>query len=45
MSKEVIRSRKSKWDRQYNGKKRDKNQTMVYKALHRKLNIESSEPS
>jgi hypothetical protein len=35
----VTRDRKSKEDRQYNGKHR-KRQTMAYKTLHRKLKIE-----
>jgi len=37
----VTRSRKSKKEWQYNGqKKRTKEQTMIYKTLHRKLKIE-----
>jgi len=38
----VIRSGKTK-ERQYNGKKRKKEQTMIYKTLHRKLKIEKHE--
>ena len=43
VTKCIFRSRKSKKDRQYNGQ-REKGQekkvkTMIYKALHRKLNI------
>jgi hypothetical protein len=42
-TKGVIRSRKLE-ERQYNGqKKRTKRQTMVYKALHRKLKIKQHE--
>jgi hypothetical protein len=37
-TKEIIRSRKSKKDRQYNGKKKKPNkQTTTYRTLHRKL--------
>ena len=47
-TKEVIRIRKSKKDRQHNGSKKDRHyiwpiekvQTMIYKTLHRKLMIE-----
>ena len=40
-TKGVIRSRKSKKDRQFNGQKKlKKEQTMIYKILHRKLKIE-----
>ena len=39
--KGAIRSRKSK-ERQYNAKK-TKGQTMIYKILHKKLNIEQHE--
>ena len=42
-TKEVIRSRKSKKDRQ-DKRKRIKGQTTIYKALHRKLKIEQHEP-
>jgi len=39
-TREAIRSRKSKNDRQYNGqKKNDKSQTTIYKTLHRRLKI------
>ena len=38
----VIRSRKSKKDREYNGQK-EKGQTMIYKTLHRKIKIEQRE--
>ena len=42
---EVIRSRKSKKDRQHNGqKKTTKEQTKIYKTLHRKIKIEQQEP-
>jgi hypothetical protein len=40
--KGIIRSRKSNKDRQYNGKK-TKGKTIIYKTLHRKLNIEQQE--
>jgi len=43
-NKRVIRSRKSKKDRQYNDKKII-GQTIIYKALPRKLKIEQQEPS
>jgi hypothetical protein len=34
-----------KKERQYNGQKKGKTrQTMIYKTLHRKLNIEQNEP-
>jgi len=40
-TKGVIRIRKSKQDRQHNGKKkRTKGQTTIYKTLHIKLKIE-----
>ena len=44
-TKEVIRSRKLKTDRQYNGqkKKKTKGQTMIYTTLHSKLKIEHNE--
>ena len=43
--REVIRSRKSKKDRQHNGqKKTTKEQTKIYKTLHRKIKIEQQEP-
>jgi hypothetical protein len=42
---EVIRMSKSKTDSQHNGqKKRTKEQTTIYKTLHRKLKIEQHEP-
>jgi hypothetical protein len=42
-TKGVIRICKLK-DRQYNGKKRQKGQTITHKSLHRKLKIEQHEP-
>jgi hypothetical protein len=43
-TKGVIRSRKLKKDRQYNGNiKKDKGQTMVYKSLHIQLKVEKHE--
>jgi hypothetical protein len=38
--KGVIRRRKSKEDRQYNGQIKDKGQTTIYKTIHRKLKNE-----
>ena len=44
-TKVVIRSCKTKKDRQHNGqRKRTKEQTTIYKTLHRKLKIEQHEP-
>ena len=53
-TKEVIKNRKSKKDRQYNDKKKKDRQynnqnkmdkvTMIYKALQTKLKIEQHEP-
>ena len=41
----VIRSRKFKTDRQYNDQRKTaKEETMIYKTLHRKLYIERHEP-
>jgi len=42
-TKEIIRIRKSKKDRQHNGQTK-KEQTMIYKTIHRKLKIEQHEP-
>jgi hypothetical protein len=43
-TKGVIRSRKLKKDRQFNGNiKKDKGQTMVYKSLHIQLKVEKHE--
>ena len=40
--KGATRNRKSRKDKLYNGqKKKGQTQTVVYKALHRKLNIEN----
>ena len=46
-TKEVIRSRKSKKNRQYNGqkKKRTKGQTLISKILYRKLKNGQNEPN
>ena len=45
MPKEVIRSIKSKKDRQHNDqKKKHKGQIKIYRTLHRKLKIEQHEP-
>jgi hypothetical protein len=43
-TKGVIRSRKSKKDRQYNGQKGDKGQRTIYKTLHIKVEIEKHKP-
>ena len=44
-TKGVIRSRKSKKNRQHNDqKKTTKEQTKIYKTLHRKTKIEQQEP-
>jgi hypothetical protein len=40
----VIRSRKLKRDRQCNSQQKEKEQTTIYKTLHRKLKIERHEP-
>jgi hypothetical protein len=41
----LIRQSKSKKERQYNSQTGQNNrQTMIYKALHRKLKIEQHEP-
>jgi hypothetical protein len=42
--KGVIRRRKSKEDRQYNGQIKDKGQTTIYKTIHRKLKNEQHKP-
>ena len=45
-AKLVIRIRKSKTNRQHNGKRKSaKGQTTIYKTLHRKLKIEEHEPT
>jgi hypothetical protein len=44
-TKGVIRSRKSKKERQHNGqKKTTKEPKKIYKTLHRKIKIEQQEP-
>ena len=44
-AKVVIRNRKPKKDRQYNGqKKMTKGQTMICKTIHRKLKFEQQKP-
>ena len=44
-TKVVIRGRNAKTGRQCNGqKKKDKEQTMIYKTLHRKLKIDQHKP-
>jgi hypothetical protein len=44
-TKEVIKIRKSKKDKQHNGQqKKDKRTTTIYKTLHRKLKIKPHEP-
>jgi len=45
-TKGLIRSRKSKKDRQHNGqrKQKDTGKITIYKTLHRKLMIEKHEP-
>ena len=42
--KGVIRRRKSKEDRQYNGQIKDKGQTTIYKTIHRKPKNEQHKP-
>jgi len=42
-TKGVIRSRKSKKNRQYNGQTKNR-QTTIYKTLHRKLKTEQHQP-
>jgi hypothetical protein len=40
----IIRSRKSKMERDYNCKERTKGQTVIYTTLHRKLKTEHLQP-
>ena len=42
--KGIIRRRKSKEDRKYNGQIKDKGQTTIYKTIHRKLKNEQHKP-